>query len=86
MPTICSFFGIIIQMYWRDHAPPHFHVIYGEYEAAIEIRELRVLTGWLPKRTHALVREWAADHRAELLEDWELCRQMKTPKPILPLE
>jgi len=25
MPTISSFFGIVIQMFWREHAPPHFH-------------------------------------------------------------
>ena len=24
MPTICYFFGILIQMYWRDHEPPSF--------------------------------------------------------------
>mgnify|MGYP001310844229 CR=1 FL=1 len=86
MPTISSFLGIIIQMYWRDHAPPHFHVIYGEHEAAIAIRDLRVMHGSLPNRVLMLVFEWAVDHRSELLEDWELCRQLKTPKPIPPLE
>jgi hypothetical protein len=30
MPTICTFFGIVIQMFWREHGPPHFHAIYGE--------------------------------------------------------
>lgn len=24
MPTISQFFGILIQMFWREHAPPHF--------------------------------------------------------------
>jgi len=24
-------------MYYRDHAPPHFHAIYGEHEATIVI-------------------------------------------------
>ena len=33
MPTISQFFGIVIQMFWREHAPPHFHALYGEYEA-----------------------------------------------------
>jgi len=22
MPTICTFYGILIQMFWQDHAPP----------------------------------------------------------------
>jgi len=25
MPTISIFFGIIVQMNWRDHNPPHVH-------------------------------------------------------------
>jgi hypothetical protein len=86
MPTISSFFGIVIQMFWREHGPPHFHAIYGEYEAIIDIRELRVTRGSLPRRALALVLEWATDHRTELMEDWELCRQLKCPKSILPLE
>ena len=37
MPEISSFLGIVIYMYYRDHAPPHFHAIYGEYEIVVEI-------------------------------------------------
>jgi hypothetical protein len=40
MPTISVFYGIVIQMFWREHAPPHFHALYGEYEALIEICEI----------------------------------------------
>lgn len=45
MPTLCTFYGIVIRMYWRDHEPPHFHAIYAEYKAAISIRDLTVLSG-----------------------------------------
>lgn len=38
MPTISQFFGIVIQMFWREHAPPHFHALYAEHEALIDIR------------------------------------------------
>jgi hypothetical protein len=31
MPTISFFYGIVIQMYWRDHNPPHFHAYYQGY-------------------------------------------------------
>lgn len=61
LPTISTFFGIVIQMFWRDHGPPHFHAIYAEHEAVIDIRELRVLRGSLPRRALALVLEWAAE-------------------------
>lgn len=86
MPTISTFFGVAIQMFWREHGPPHFHAIYGEHEAVIDIRELRVTRGSLPRRALALVLEWAVDHREELLENWELCSQLRPPRPIPPLE
>lgn len=62
VPTISTFFGIAIQMFWREHAPPHFHALYGEHEALIDIRELRVTRGSLPRRALALVLEWAVGH------------------------
>jgi Domain of unknown function (DUF4160) len=45
MPTISEFFGIVIMMYYNDHAPPHFHARYGEYEALIQISPIGVLRG-----------------------------------------
>ena len=86
MPTISVFYGIVIQMFWRDHGPPHFHALYGEHEALIDLRELRVMRGSLPRRAMALVLEWAAEHRDELMEDWNLCSRMQTPKTIEPLK
>jgi len=40
MPEISRFFGMIITMYYKDHAPPHFHVRYGEYRASIGLADL----------------------------------------------
>ncbi len=85
MPTISIFYGIVIQMFWKDHAPPHFHALYGEYEAQIDIRTLQVIEGRLPRRALQLVLDWAELHKTELLEDWELCTRMQTPKKIAPL-
>jgi hypothetical protein len=85
MPTISTFYGILIQMFWKDHAPPHFHALYAEDEALIDIRTLDVLEGRLARRALALVLEWAQEHRAELLEDWELCAHNQAPKQIRPL-
>ena len=85
MPTISTFYGILIQMYWDDHAPPHFHALYAEFEALIDIQTIEVMRGALPPRALALVLEWAREHRTELLEDWNLCAHKQQPKKIRPL-
>lgn len=85
MPTVSAFYGILIQIYWQDHPPPHFHALYADHEALIDMRTLEVIAGSLPRRALALVLEWAQAHRAELMEDWELCLQRQTPKRIPPL-
>jgi hypothetical protein len=45
MPTISAFYGILIQIFWREHGPPHFHALYAEHEALIDIRTLEVMQG-----------------------------------------
>lgn len=86
MPTISAFYGVLIQMFWNDHAPPHFHALYGEFEALIDIRTLEIMEGRLPRRALALVLEWAAMHRNALMEDWNLCESRQMPRKIAPLE
>lgn len=69
MPTISVFYGILIQMFWDDHAPPPFHALYAEYEVLIDIKTLEIVRGNMLKRVLALILEWASEHRLELLED-----------------
>jgi hypothetical protein len=86
MPEISRFFGIIIAMFYNDHAPPHFHVRYGEQRAIIAIDSLMVLGGKLSPRVLGLVMEWAAVHQEELREDWRLAERQAPLKSIAPLE
>lgn len=85
MPTISRFYGILIQMYFADHAPPHFHALYAEFEALIAIQTFELIRGELPPRAMALVLESAQQHRNELMRDWELCVQNQMPEKIRPL-
>jgi hypothetical protein len=55
MPTLSTFYGILIQMFWQDHPPPHFHALYAEHEALIDIQTMDVIAGSLPRRALALV-------------------------------
>jgi hypothetical protein len=73
-------------MLWREHSPPHFHAIYAEFEADIDIRTLEIIKGRLPRRALVLVLEWATEQRNELMEDWQRCQSRQTPKRIAPLE
>ena len=86
MPEVSRFFGIVIRIFFNDHQPAHFHAVYGEYEALIEIETLGVYRGEIPRRALALVLEWAALHREELRRGWDLARSGRTPEPIAPLE
>ncbi len=86
MTEISRFFGMVIAMYYNDHAPPHFHVRYGSHKGIIAIDTLVVLEGGLPPRALGLVVEWAALHRKELLENWESARASAPLKKIEPLE
>ncbi|HEV8239691.1 MAG TPA: DUF4160 domain-containing protein [Thermoanaerobaculia bacterium] len=64
---------------------PHFHALYAEDEAVIGIEDLEVLAGALPRRALALVLEWAEEHREELRDNWQRCRDLQPPKSIEPL-
>ena len=85
MPTVSTFYGIMIQMFGQEHPPPRFDALYAEYEALIDIRTLDVIQGEMPRRALALVREWARAHHDDQMEDWNLCRQRQPPRTIDPL-
>jgi hypothetical protein len=64
---------------------PHFHARYGTYELLVEI-ETGVVRGEFPKRAMRAVLDWLDEHKAELLEDWQLAQLRKPLKSIAPLE
>ena len=85
MPEICRFLGIIIAMYYNEHAPPHFHAKYAGQRAAFSIHDLRIIEGKLPQRVISLVLEWAFLHRKELMENWGREERREKLQKIDPL-
>ena len=85
MPEISRFYGIIIQMFFNDHNPPHFHVEYGEYKAVISFSD-EIIQGIMPKRALKMVFEWMDLHRDELMENWSLAQKGQPLKKIEPLK
>jgi hypothetical protein len=86
MPEISRFLGIIITMYYNDHAPPPFHVRYNQQKAIIDIENLSILEEKLTPRILGLVIEWTATHKTELLENWQRARKQNPLEKIEPLE
>lgn len=86
MPTISRIYGILIQMFYRENAPPHFHVRYGDQEASLRISDFSLVRGKLSSRALGLVREWAELHRAELEENWERAAKRSSLRSIEPLD
>ncbi|MEQ8537191.1 MAG: DUF4160 domain-containing protein [Coleofasciculus sp. D1-CHI-01] len=68
MPEIARFYGIVIKVFFGDHPPPHFHAIYGEYNALVSIGSLEIIEGDLPSRAQKLVLEWANLYQQDLLQ------------------
>ena len=85
VPEISRFLGIVVHMYYREHAPPHFHARYGEYAIVVQI-ETGIVQGRFPRRALQLVLEWLDVHRCELLDDWVLATARQPLRPIAPLE
>ena len=85
MPEVSRFYGVVIALFYNDHAPPRFHAVYGDFEAVIAIDTLAVLEGQIPRRALALVLEWASEHRQELQTNWQRARDKRPMAPIAPL-
>lgn len=85
MPKISEFYGIVIYMYYLDHNPPHFHAVYGDYNALIDIENVELITGFLPKKKLNLVLAWCEIHKVDLLLNWEYSKNQEKLFVIDPL-
>lgn len=85
MPELSRFYGIVIQMHYRDHEPPHVHVQYSDDAAVVDVNSLEVINGHLPRTARRRVLEWASIHRDELFDRWERARRHEPLPRIAPL-
>jgi hypothetical protein len=86
MPKLSYFHGITITMHWDEphHHSPHFHALYGEHEASLDL-EGEIIAGSLPRRQLRLVLAWVELHAEELNANWELAADEQPLNPIAPL-
>jgi len=71
--------GLRIEIYPREHAPPHFHVVSGDLRASFAIDDCRLLEGDIASRDRALVRWWHQHSRRKLIEVWNATRPTDCP-------
>lgn len=85
MPEISRFYGIVIQIYFGGHVPPHFHVSYSGHTAKFDVETLALIEGSLPARAAGMVIEWATLHQEELREAFRKAAALERPQKITPL-
>ena len=71
MPTIKIIDSVKIDLYSREHPPPHFHAIYADFEALITIENFEIYASRLPKPQLNKVINWARDNQTMLLDNFK---------------
>src|SRR5258708_40005282 len=82
---ISRFFGIIIKMFFHDHAPPHFHAEYQNFKAVFSIKTGKMIEGKFPHKQSAFVTAWALLHEKELMANWKSLVVGKDANKVDPL-
>ncbi|MBY0318363.1 MAG: DUF4160 domain-containing protein [Reyranella sp.] len=68
MPTVAVVDGILILLYFDDHAPAHFHAQGADFHARIRIEEVVEVEGRVSARHRRRLREWTLAHGDGLME------------------
>jgi len=71
MPTVEKIDGTKIDVYPKEHPPPHFHAIYAEYEELIEIETLETYVGKIPSYKRKKVVTWAKENKEFLMDNFK---------------
>jgi hypothetical protein len=85
MPEISRFLGIIIKMFFDDHAPPHLHAYYQNSMATFSIKTGQMIDGKFPPKQAAFVTAWTLLHQKELMDNWKALIAGKGARKIEPL-
>ena len=85
MPRISEFYGIVIEMYFADHPPPHFHARYGGDEATIVIATGDVLARLAPWASPLAGARMARRSPGRARGQLGYTRRHEQPAPIAPL-
>jgi Domain of unknown function (DUF4160) len=82
MPTVAIVEGVKIQFYPKEHPPPHFHAVFAEHRAQIDIASLTIIKGHLPRAKLRVVVSWAVTRREALERAWDAVMAKQKPERI----
>jgi hypothetical protein len=71
--------GLKIEVYPREHAPPHFHVRSAKVNASFSIANCERLEGYIPSFEELKVRYWYKSAKPKLIDAWNATRPSDCP-------
>lgn len=71
--------GLKIEVFAREHPPPHFHVSGGGIDATFSIQDCALLEGSIGGRERSLVNWWFERSRPVLVSTWNASRPSNCP-------
>jgi hypothetical protein len=71
--------GLKVEIFPREHAPPHFHVSAGDINATFAIDDGRLLSGDIDGRSLRLVQWWYERGKPLLIDTWNRTRPDDCP-------
>lgn len=71
MPTLQKFVSFKLEIRFRDHLPPHVHVLAADRREVLIAIESLSITGDIPRHELGEVLAWMRDNRNMLLEAWK---------------
>ena len=75
---IDRFNGLKVEVFAREHPPPHFRVVCGGESANYTIKDCRQLNGGL-RNVYRTIRKWHEAHRGDLIAAWNQYRPSDCP-------
>lgn len=72
------FVGLRVEVFAREHPPPHFRVSCDRESANYRIADCVQLNGGL-RREYGTIREWHADNKQRLIDAWNRLRPTDCP-------
>ena len=70
--------GLRVEIFSREHPPPHFRVRYAGETANYRISDCVQLNGGL-QRHYGFIQKWHARHKDDLIETWNRLRPSNCP-------